>query len=200
MHTRSIFTALLTLAAAACKAERTPASSGDTTTPVASAQPAPPPADTTSTPPLADAEWTVTADGIGALRVGMTAEDLRRVGGDFTKPGTSSCVYVRPSRLPAGVMVMLGNGVVARVDVDSTGVRTDAGIGVGDAADKVNAAYGDRVTATPHKYVQGGQYLSVRPTSPSDSNRRIVFETENGRVARFRSGRLPEVEWVERCG
>ena len=198
MHTRSIFTALVALAAA-CKVERTPASSADTTTAGPSTQTAPAPPDTVSGQSSADAEWTVTADGIGALRVGMTAEDLRRVGGDFTMP-TGRCVYVRPSRLPVGVMVMLGDGVVARVDVDSAGVRTDSGISVGDSAGKVASVYGDRVTSTPHKYVQGGRYLSVRPASPSDSTRRIVFETENGRVMRFRAGRLPEVAWVERCG
>ena len=27
-----------------------------------------------------------------------------------------------------------------------------------------------------------------------------IFETDSGRVRRFRSGRLPEVAWVERCG
>jgi hypothetical protein len=40
----------------------------------------------------------------------------------------------------------------------------------------------------------------VQSVSPQDSTRRIVFETETGRVTRFRTGRLPEVEWVERCG
>jgi len=28
----------------------------------------------------------------------------------------------------------------------------------------------------------------------------LSFEIEAGRVTRFRSGRLPEVAWVERCG
>jgi hypothetical protein len=61
-------------------------------------------------------------------------------------------------------------------------------------------AYPGHVTATSHKYVPGGQYLMVRPGSPADSALRIVFETDSGHVTRFRSGRMPEVEWVERCG
>ena len=52
----------------------------------------------------------------------------------------------------------------------------------------------------PHKYVAGAQYLVVRPASPTDSTFRIVFVSESGRITRFRSGRVPEVEWVERCG
>jgi hypothetical protein len=101
---------------------------------------------------------------------------------------------------PPGVSVILVRGKVARVDVDSAGVRTDAGISVGDSATRVSAAYGTRMTAMPHKYVQGGQYLTVRSEPPGDSTVRLVFETEHGRVTRLRSGRLPEVAWVERCG
>ena len=95
---------------------------------------------------------------------------------------------------------MLARGQVARVDVDSAGVMSDAGVAVGDSAARVTDAYAGRVTATPHKYVPGGQYLTVRPVPPADSTHQMVFETENGRITRFRSGRVPEVEWVERCG
>jgi len=147
------------------------------------------------------AAWTVTPDGIGAIRVGMTVDELRTAVGDV--PGanvTADCSYVRPSSAPPGVSVMLARGQVARIDVDSAGVRSDAGVAVGDSAAKIADAYAARMTATPHKYVPGGQYLTVRSTSPADSLRRMVFETENGRVTRFRTGRVPEVEWVERCG
>ena len=95
---------------------------------------------------------------------------------------------------------MLASGVVARVDVDSAGIRTDAGITVGDSSAAVMRAYDGRISATPHKYVTGGEYLTVRPAVSTDSTLRIVFEAESGRVTRYRSGRVPEVEWVERCG
>jgi len=147
------------------------------------------------------AAWTVTPDGIGAIRVGMTVDELRTAVGDV--PGanvTADCSYVRPSSAPPGVSVMLARGQVARIDVDSAGVSSDAGVAVGDSAARIADAYAARMTATPHKYVPGGQYLTVRSTSPADSLRRMVFETENGRVTRFRTGRVPEVEWVERCG
>jgi len=160
-----------------------------------------------SRPPVSDTSrvgstaWTVTPDGIGAIRVGMTLDELRRVAGDMPPANSGAdCRYVRPSAVPPGVSVMLARGQVARVDVDSSGVHSDAGVGVGDSARRVTDAYAGRLTEVPHKYVPGGQYLEVRSTSPADSLRRMVFETENGRVTRFRSGRVPEVEWVERCG
>jgi len=65
---------------------------------------------------------------------------------------------------------------------------------------KVEQTYVGRITTTPHKYVPGGQYLAVRAISPADSMLRIVFESEAGRITRFRSGRAPEVDLVERCG
>lgn len=186
----------------ACTAEHKPESGGDTSN---SAQPASPrAADTEAAPsqPAPSATWTVAPSGIGPIRVGMTIDDLRRVGGDVTLPSGAGaeCAYVRPSSVPRGVSVMLAKGSVARVDIDSTGVQSDAGISVGDSVARVNQAYSGRVTVTPHKYVQGGQYLAVQPSSPLDSAFRIVFEAESGRVTRFRSGRVPEVPWVERCG
>ena len=131
----------------------------------------------------------------------MTTDDLRRVAGDFTMPsGASECTYVRPANAPRGVAVMLASGLVARVDVDSSGVQSDAGVAVGDSASRVSAAYAGRVSTTPHKYAPGGQYLTVQSASPADSSLRIVFESDAGRITRFRSGRVPEVEQVERCG
>jgi hypothetical protein len=34
---------------------------------------------------------------------------------------------------------------------------------------------------------------------PEDTTHRIVFETDGQNVTLFRSGRMPEVEWVEGC-
>jgi len=195
---------MLTIVAAvagACTADKNARSTGDTLPP---SQPrATPVADSTTTPAsgATTSAWTVTPSGIGPIRVGMTVEDLKRVGGDVNVPaGNADCAYVRPPSAPAGVSVMLAHGEVTRIDVESSGVQSDAGIVVGDSASRVSQVYAGRVTTTPHKYVQGGQYLTVRSTSPQDSAFRIVFEIEAGRVTRFRSGRLPEVAWVERCG
>lgn len=122
--------------------------------------------------------------------------------GAVTPPtaASSDCAYVRPGAAPAGVSVMLVGGRVARIDVDGAGVRTEEGAGVGDTEAKVTELYAARVTTTPHKYLAGAHYLTVAPASPSDTLHRMVFETESERVTRFRVGRRPEVEWVERCG
>ena len=191
----------LAVCLSACSIEETRDSPADTVAaeapPAASADSARPTA-----PPPSTAAWTVTPSGIGQVQVGMSVDDLRRVAGDFTLPagGATECTYVRPSNTPPGVSVMLASGKVARIDVDSAGVLSDGGVAVGDSASKIALAYAGRVSTMPHKYVSGGQYLTVKPTSPADSTLRIVFESEGGRITRYRSGRVPEVEFVERCG
>ena len=132
----------------------------------------------------------------------MTIEEVRAVAGDAALPAgaATECTYLRPAGAPRGVSVMLAGGRVVRVDVDSAGVQADGGVAVGDSASRVETAYRGRASTMPHKYVPGGQYLTVKPTSPADSTLRIVFEAEAGRITRFRSGRVPDVEFVERCG
>lgn len=99
--------------------------------------------------------------------------------------------------MPAGVSVMFAQDTIARIDVDSAGVASGLGVAVGDSESKVTSAY-DNVVTQPHKYLEGGHYLIV--TSPTDSLRRGVFETESGKVVRFRFGKRPEVDFVEGCG
>ena len=197
MRTIPPFT-LAAILLAACTAEsRTNTADSSTTSDTAA-----PPADSVpATSGSAAGEWIVTPSGIGRIRVGMTVDELHRVAGDFpTPPAGAECTYVRPAGVPRSVSVMIVNGRVVRIDVDSAGVQSDAGVAVGDSALNANQRYADRITVTPHKYVAGGRYLTVRAVSPADSTLRIVFESEAGRITRFRSGRTPEVEFVEHCG
>src|ERR687886_480873 len=60
-----------------------------------------------------------------------------------------------------------------------------------------------QIKATPHPYVsrppENGKYLTFVPKDAADKNYRIIFETSKNRVDRFRSGKLPEVEYIEGC-
>lgn len=88
---------------------------------------------------------------------------------------------------------------IERVDVDSAGVLTAEGAGVGDAEANVIALYRGRVSVQPHKYTgPRGHYLIV--TSTGDTLHRIVFETDGQRVVNYRAGRRPAVDYVEGCG
>lgn len=93
---------------------------------------------------------------------------------------------------------MVERGRIARVDVDTAGVRTAAGAGIGDTEDDIQRLYRGRVIVTPQKYGEG-HYLIVTP-NPADSSYAIVFETSGGKVTRYRAGSRPQVEYVEGCG
>lgn len=69
---------------------------------------------------------------------------------------------------------------------------------VGDDSARVQSVYAPRVAVSPHKYTDG-KYLTVTPAAPADSGYRIIFELNGGKIAHYRTGKLPEVGWVESC-
>jgi hypothetical protein len=161
---------------------------------------APPPADPVPPPaPAPDAAWTVSAAGYGPIRVGWTVDELNAALNENVRPAyqaSDECDYVHPARLPGRVNLMVVKDTVVRIDVDTTGVLTDKGAGVGDSEERISGLYGP-VTVQFHKYRPGGRNLIV--TDPSDSMLRIIFETDSGRVVRYRAGRRPAVDYVEGC-
>ncbi|MEW5931464.1 MAG: hypothetical protein AB1941_28690 [Gemmatimonadota bacterium] len=192
--------ALLLLALAACMPsdEGAPEAAPGSTTPAPDPQEAPQPAPDA---PTSDTRaWTVGPRGAGPVQVGMPLAAAATALGATpdTAAARGGCSYLRPAGGPGGVMVMVNEGQVARVDVDGATARTAEGAGVGDAEARVRELYAGRVTESPHKYTDG-RYLTVTPQTPADSAVRLVFETDGAKVTRFRAGRLPEVEWVEGC-
>lgn len=147
--------------------------------------------------PGADQRWVASAGALGQVRIGMTVDEAATaLGSRFEEsPDRGECVYRRSRAVPAGVLFMDVGGRIVRIDVTSFGVRTDRGIGVGDAEDRVHDAYGSAVTTTPHKYDPNGRYLTIA----GDDGHRLVFETDGQWITRYRIGRVPEVEWVEGC-
>ena len=145
-------------------------------------------------------EWVVTPRGLGPIHAGMTRSQAQTaLGGSLAIPadsGWNDCAYVSSDRLPPGVSVMVEDGTIARVEIDSGRIATAEGARIGDTEDRIRELYRGRVTVTPHKYTDG-HYLSV--TSPADSMYRIVFETDGRRVTQYRAGRLPAVDYVEGC-
>lgn len=147
----------------------------------------------------ADAQWVVTPRGAGPAVAGMPAADAAALLG-VPLPATTAdapCVYLRGGAEPPGLMLMINNGTLARIDVDSGSTATAEGARIGDTEERIKSLYPGQVTVQPHKYT-AGHYLVVKP-SGADTALRLVFETDSVRVTSFRAGRLPEVQWVEGC-
>ena len=144
--------------------------------------------------------WKISPEGLGPLHAGMRLSEIGGLVPRLTAPtdaDTSECTYARSPSLPVGAVLMLSKGTLVRVDVLSGRVQSDLGARIGDTEDQIKLLYGSSLKITPHKYTDG-HYMTVLSTS--DSTRRIVFETDGSKVIRFRSGKTPEVEYVEGCG
>lgn len=197
--------ALLVLSTACGGAGETESAASDSTAAPPSAAPASERASPDSSVPQ-DTAWTLRHDGIGPLRVGMTADEARAALGDFrlvdfdpTVPSDSmACGSATSTRLPAGVTVMMEGARVVRVQVDSGAVATAEGARIGDTEARIQQLYPGRVAVGPHKYTDG-HYLTVRPAEASDTTHLIVFETDGRVVLGFRGGQKPQVEYVEGC-
>lgn len=154
--------------------------------------------------PATSPTWAVRPDSFGPVPLGVPITQAAAALGDSTLGATTTgeCGVMRPLTLPAGTSLMyIREGTtltIERADVDTTGILTAEGVGVGDTEARVREVYGDRARVEPHKYVPQGHNLVV--TSPSDTMHRIVFETDGQRVVKYHAGRRPTVDLVERCG
>ena len=141
-------------------------------------------------------------EGLGQILIGMNLDDAINMGLLNENPTMNTrCDFAFPAvgaGIPEGVSVMVVKGKIARIDVDTGSVTTEDGAKIGDTEDRIKSIYGDEVKVEPHKYIEGGHYMTVVGDSAS-AGKAIVFETDGKRVTMFRGGRLPEVKWVEGC-
>jgi len=141
-------------------------------------------------------------NGIGSVQVGMTvAQASRAAGTRFVSEGYDSnpqCYYIEPQGSPKDVAFMVSNGRIARVDIFKGSISTAKGAKIGDTEARIKSLYPGQIRVSKHKYTNG-HYLTFVPRDASDKNYRLVFETDGKRVTQFRSGKLPEVEFIEGC-
>ncbi|MEO6629613.1 MAG: DUF4232 domain-containing protein [Aquihabitans sp.] len=160
---------------------------------------------TPSTPavPTLNASSTLDFGGLGPVRFGMTAAEATAAAGVpiVVSSGTAACSYATAVGGPDGVAFMLADGRIVRVDVEAgSPVKTSSGAGIGDTEAHVQALYAEGLLVTPAKYIVAGHDLTLVPNEHGDAAFRLVFETNGATVTAFRSGQLPEVGLVERCG
>ena len=158
-------------------------------------------------PDTADAN-TLTPDGWGPIRIGMTRAEVVAAAGDDANPNAvggpepDQCDQFRPLEAPAGMLVMLEQGRVTRITISrESEIKTDRGFGVGDSASTIKAAYGASAVVTPHKYVDApAEYITVWATdADAEDARGIVYEIGNeGRVMHVHAG-TRSIQYVEGC-
>jgi hypothetical protein len=143
----------------------------------------------------------VTGEGFAGVKFGMTVAQAEAALGQKLKSigeGEGNCSYVEPDGANKGILFMVIDGKIARLDVQETDkIVTDTGAKIGDAESHVLGLYKGRVTVEEHKYLgPEGHYLNV---TGADGELNTVFETDGKVVVGYRAGRMPEVQWVEGC-
>jgi hypothetical protein len=178
--------------------------------------PATPTAETPVTPPEATpapAGDSLTANGWGPLRIGMTKAEVIAAVGDTRSPDAagipgSDCLEFQPIRTPDGFWVMLEAEKLSRISIgDMSPVKDSKGLGLGDTAAKVKEVYGASAVASPHKYQDApAEYITAweggpraEPYVQDEAARGIVYEIDGaGKVGAIHAGG-PSIQYVEGC-
>ena len=198
--------AIATASLIACK----PATPTEDVAPAATAEqpaetPAPAPEatapDAVGTPPVSEGQAGFA--GYGDMKLGSTAEEAKTAwAGELNgKPGEAGgCYYLTPKwvKKPSDFAFMIEGDKFVRYDVGTDKETAPGGGKVGMSVDQLDKLYAGGLQSTPHKYVQGGQYLSIAASSVAPS--KLVFETDAaGKVSAWRVGLSPQVDYVEGC-
>ncbi len=103
----------------------------------------------------------------------------------------------RTTTAQPGVVYIVDNGSITRVETRDARYHTISGVRVGDDAQKARQVYGSRVTVQPHLYFDKGLRLSVY--APDRKFALIMESNDGGRIIAMRAGAVPAVEQLEGC-
>ncbi len=154
---------------------------------------------TTSAPAASAPQATgaLSSRGLGAIRLGMSAREVRTA---FRSPlkvqesGPDGCLTLASST--GDISFVLQDDKLRLIQVEAPGVATRSGLAVGMALERVKQALGSELVIGPNFY-------------DDSTTEAIVWEADHGHGVRFtaRAGRVTAItagdqalEWVEGCG
>ena len=161
-----------------------------------------------SAAPQADSSaWQVGLHSFGPVAYGMTLAELSAaLGGPVTFDSRDAwvrggnCGFIAPGGLPRGAALMVRNGRIERVDVDTASIATESGARVGSTDADILRLYPGRIRAERHSYgASEVDELVYTGASAPDSGFAIIFEIDGHRVVKFRAGRRPAVDDPQGC-
>jgi len=156
-----------------------------------------------SVPATSATQWVATFDSVGPVAAGSRYSAVARSFGVTqaripADEDAVACDYVDLPGMPPGVSLMVFRDSIVRIDIDTTGVQTREGIGVGSLESAVLDAYRGRARIESHPY-SGPDWHYVIVTPSRDSTYRMIFETDGLTVHSFRVGLRGAVDLIEGC-
>jgi hypothetical protein len=148
----------------------------------------------------APAPEVMTLNGIGPLRIGTPAAELRTrfraVAGEAYPDPEVDCAYWSSPLYP-GLQLMVSGGRLVRIETEDKRYRTPAGGRVGLTESDLRARFGARMRVEPHPYMgPEGKYLIVRARREPLG---LIVETWDGRARSIRVGYWQSVQLIEGC-
>ena len=121
--------------------------------------------------------------GLGPIRLGLTSEQLKNAGFDFTEePSGSEGCYEARLKTNTKILVMFEDEKVTRVSTYDSNITTHSGARVGVSEKRVRDIYGTSLVVEPHAYETNGHYMIVKSL---DGKNALVMETDVKRVTQL---------------
>ena len=157
----------------------------------------------TAAAPAPSYDWKLTPAGWGPVRIGMDRARVEKAlhitleGEAFDNEGSCVELYSSDAKL-TGLYFMFLDGKLSRVSAgDKSAIRTPRGIGVGSTADEVRAAYGEKLQAEAHHYLDlPAEYLTYW-LKPAKSG--VRFETDAQRKVETIHAGNDSIQLIEGC-
>lgn len=151
------------------------------------------------------ADPTLSLDGYGPLKFGMSAEHVLRLLQNekpYNTAASNACEQIAlPQFKAAGLRFMVEEQKLVRIDIDfdsgavETSAQTDKGIALRSPEEDVLKAYPGAVVK--HNPADPTWHSIVVQTP--DKSRGIIFETNGKTVKSIRAGLTPEISTTEGC-
>jgi hypothetical protein len=146
-----------------------------------------------------DARWCLSMTGLGAIRAGMTLDEVLPMldwsGLEHTRR-VESCWYLRYQGPDAFALMIIDNRV-ARIELGAKSrLHTFAGAHMGTSESELRRLYGKRLEIQPHKYAPEGRVFVLRSGAGTEGLR---FETDKGVVTAVQAGPWEHLNYVEGC-
>ena len=146
----------------------------------------------------------VTLKGLGPIKIGMSLDELKvLLNGKLNISGSVNsgyCFVGSPSSKSEDIEFMFdGQKRLSRIDISSSKYKSLSGAYVGQDQEHLINMYEGQLVKALSRYDPNTFSFTYVPNDASDMNYRMVFETNNNVVKAFRTGKIPEVEYVEGC-
>ena len=98
-------------------------------------------------PPTLSSRSTVSTVGLDTVNFGMTVAQAQKAAGTVLVPAgpTGSCYHVVPRDAPEGIVFLVHEGTIERVDINSGPITTRSGVGVGSPESLVTDVFPDAI-------------------------------------------------------